>query len=81
MEFIHQHEIPEERKVTYAIFACEYRPLKLKSFRIRLVVGGDKLDYLDDEGSSAVSMLETKLLVNSVISDTQQGTRFMSYDL
>ena len=81
MEFIHKYGIPEERKVTYAIFACDYRPLKLKSFHIRPVLGGDKLDHHDDTESSAASMMETKLLVNSVTSDAQQGARFMSYDL
>ena len=57
MEFIHKHEVPEEQKVTYANCVCDYRPLKSNPFRIRLVVGEDKLDYHDDEKSPAASML------------------------
>ena len=81
MEFIHHHEVPQDRKVTYANFVCDHRPLKPEPDRTRLVVGGDKLDYHDDVGSPAASMLETKLLVNSVISEFTQGARFMSCDL
>ena len=40
-----------------------------------------KLEYLDDAGSPAASLLETKLLVNSVISEEKQGAKFMSTDL
>ena len=39
--------------------------VKTEPFRVRLVVGGDKLDYHEDAGAPAASMLETKLLVNS----------------
>ena len=81
MEFISKHEIPEGRKVTYANFVCDHRPLKTEPFRIRLVVGGDRLEYADDTGSPAASMLETKMLVNSVISNADEGARFMSCDL
>ena len=81
MEFIYKHEVPDGRKVTYANFVCDHRPLKSEPFRIRLVVGGDRLEYTADAGSPAASMLETKLLVNSVISDAGDGAKFMSSDL
>ena len=60
---------------------CDYRPLKKEPFQVRITVGGDKLDYLDDAGSPAANMLETKILLNSVISDAHKGARFMSADL
>jgi hypothetical protein len=44
-------------------------------------VGGDKLMYEFDSGSPTASLLETKILVNSVISDAHKGARFMSLDL
>lgn len=81
MEFIHHHEVPRGQKVTYANFVIDYRPLKSEPWRVRLVVGGDKLDYEFDVGSPAASLLETKLLINSVISDARRGARFMSLDL
>jgi hypothetical protein len=44
-------------------------------------VGGDKLSYDEDTGSPAASLLETKLMLNSVISDAAKGAKFMSMDL
>ena len=44
---------------------------KVVKYRISLVLGGDKLDYALDAGSPAASMLETKLLVKSVISEAK----------
>ena len=61
IEFITHAEVPENVKVTYASFVCDHRPLKSEHWRIRLVVGGDKLVYDSDAGSPATDMLETKL--------------------
>ena len=46
-----------------------------------LVVGGDSLVYEESTWSPVESMLETKLLLNSIISYDQQGAIFMSCDL
>ena len=81
MDFIFKHEVPTHKKVTYANFICDIRHLKDELFRVRLVVGGDKLPYDDDAGSPTASILETKLLINSVISGAKQGARFLSMDL
>ena len=81
MDFISINEVPTTAKVTYANFVCDYRPLKDEPWRVRLVVGGDKLVYEFDSGSPAASLLETKILINSVISDAHKGARFMSLDL
>ena len=79
INFIHKHKCPQEAKVTYASFVCDYRPLKNEKHRVRMVVGGDRLTYDDDAGSPAVSLLETKLLINSTISTP--GARFACADL
>ena len=81
MSFIPRSLVPSDRKVTYASFVCDYKPQKTDPYRIRLVVGGDKLEYDSDAGSPAASLLETKLLLNSVISDAQKGARFSCADL
>ena len=72
MYFIFYYEVPNNTKVSYANFVCDYRPLKSEHWRIRLAVGGDKFTYDDDAGSSAASLFETKLLINSVISDAKK---------
>ena len=66
---------------TYANFICDYRPHKSEPYRIRLTVGGDRLDCPDDTSSPAASLLETKLLLNSTVSDAHLGARFMTMDL
>ena len=48
---------------------------------MRITVGGDRLIYLDDAGSPAANLMETKLLVNSTISHAKDGARFMSADI
>ena len=81
IDFIFFHEISNNTKVAFANFVCDYRPLKSEPWRVRLVVGGDKLTYDNDVGSPAASLLETKLLINSIISDARKVARFMSLDL
>ena len=44
MVLIHKFEVPTSKKVTYCSFVCDQRPYKKEPNRIRLVVGGDKLD-------------------------------------
>ena len=39
------------------------------------------LDYFGDKSSPAASLLEAKLLLNSVISDSHRGARFISLDI
>ena len=82
IEFIDHLHVPKDRKITYASFVCDHRPLKDEKWRIRLVVGGDKLPYNADSGSPATDLLETKILINSVISDARQyGAKFLTMDL
>ena len=73
--------IPIHKKVTYASMVCNYRPLKEEKYRVRITVGGDRLPYHDDAGSPAADLLETKILINSTISDAKKGARFMCLDI
>ena len=81
IDFIYKHQVPPENKVTYASYVCDYRPLKEEPYRVRITVGGDKLDYNDDAGSPAANLLETKIIINSTISDARRGARFMCADI
>ena len=81
IEFIYHHEVPIDRDITYATFVLGYRPLKAEPHRVRITCGGDKLSYPLDAGSPAADMLETKILINSTISDAHKGARFMSTDI
>ena len=78
MEFITKEQVPSHKKVTYCSFVCDLKPFKKETHRIRLVVGGDKLECSFDTSSPAASMLDTKILCNSVISDANKGARFLA---
>ena len=81
IDFIHKYEVPTDKRITYATYVVDYRPLKNEQYRVRITVGGDRLVYLDDAGSPAANLIETKLLVNSTISDAKRGAKFMSADI
>ena len=81
IQFIAPHQAPLDRKVTYASFVCDYRPLKKEQYRVRFVVGGDNLSYDDDVGAPGASLLETKQLINNVIPDARKGARFLTCDI
>ena len=55
--------------------------MKTEHYRVRLTVGGDKLQYNYDATSPAASLIETKLLLNGTISQSSQGARFMKIDI
>ena len=76
--YISQQEFPTGSTVTYATCICDHIPLKTEYWWVRLVIGGDKLDYHPDVGSPAFNLTETKILITSVISDAHKGARFLS---
>ena len=61
INFINHSQIPSNKKVTYASFVCDHRPLKPEQCRVRLVVCGDKVTCPYDTGSLAANLLETKI--------------------
>ena len=60
---------------------CDIRPKKDDVYRTRLTVGGDKLDYEGDASSPAASLIEIQLLINSAISGSKIGARFLTLDI
>lgn len=60
---------------------CDYKPLKDEKHRVRMTVGGDRLPCYQDAGSPAADLLETKILLDSVISYARTGARFMCLDI
>jgi hypothetical protein len=57
------------------------RPGKAEPYRIRMTVGGDRLDAYQDVRSPAVGITDTKLHINSTISDAKNGDRYCTGDL
>jgi hypothetical protein len=75
--FITKSQVPPDRQVTYANFICSIRPQKKETHRVCCTVGGDKLDYPGDASSPAVSMLDTKVHLNSVLQHQQRNALCM----
>ena len=67
--------------MAYANVICDHRQLKTEKNRVRLTIGGDVLDYTGDASSPAASLIESKILLNSVISDSDKGAMVMSLNI
>ena len=79
--FISKEQVPPKRKVTYANFVCDLRPLKTEQHWVWLTAGGDKLDYPGDPSSLTVSFIDYKLYLSSVISDADKGALYFTIDI
>ena len=81
VKWIYKNQVPKNKKVTYANMVCDYRPLKEEKYRVRLTIGGDKLDYTRETASPTANLVDTKILINSTISDAHEGAKFMTADI
>ena len=43
--YIQNKDVSKDRKITYGSLVCDYRPLKDEKWRVRLIVGWNKLPY------------------------------------
>ena len=64
--------------MTYASFVCDCIPLKEDQFHVHVTVGIDKLDYNNNSSSLAYNLLQTKILLNSAISNAKKGSCFVT---
>jgi hypothetical protein len=60
--------IPKDRQITYGKIVCDYKPHKKEKERVRLTVGGDRLDYSGDIATSTADITTFKILINSTLS-------------
>jgi hypothetical protein len=81
IDFIEKEDVPQQRirVCTYAKIVASYRPEKADPNRIRITVGGDKINYPGDCGTPTADLLTVKLLLNSVIST--KNAKFMTLDI
>jgi hypothetical protein len=78
MFFVHRHQVPQGRKVTYPRVVCQIRPEKEETHRTRITAGGNLLEYLGDVSTKTASLETIKILLNSTISTNK--TKFMCMD-
>jgi hypothetical protein len=64
--FVELTNIPKIRKIMYGKIVCDYKPHKKEKYRVRLAVGGDRLDYSGDTSTADITTF--KILINSTLS-------------
>jgi hypothetical protein len=75
--FIELKNIPNDRKITYGKIVCDYKPHKKEKERVRLTVGGDRLDYSGDVATSTTDITTIKILINSTLSTEDAAMMMM----
>jgi hypothetical protein len=75
--FIKLTNIPMDRKITYGKIFCDYKPHKKEKERVRLTVGGDRLDYYGDVATSKADITKFKILINSTLSTKDAAMTMM----
>jgi hypothetical protein len=73
--FIHTSEIPKEITITYRRLVCDILPQKAEQHRVRLTVGGDRINYPGETATKNADLTRSKCLWNSAISTP--GARYM----
>ncbi|GFH50519.1 hypothetical protein CTEN210_06995 [Chaetoceros tenuissimus] len=79
IEFITPEEIPKGKKGTYARICADFRPQKEDPFRVRITVGGDKVQYEGETYTPTADITTAKVLFNSVLSTPL--AKFMNIDI
>jgi hypothetical protein len=75
--FIELKTIPKDRKITYGKIVCDYKPHKKEKERVRLTVGGDRLDYSGDIATSTADITTFKILINGTLSTDNAAMMMM----
>ena len=68
MKFIHHSKIPINKKVACSGIACSIIPQKVETYRTRMIIGRNTLDYYDSTKVPTEDLMTMKILLNSVIS-------------
>jgi hypothetical protein len=71
------NNIPRDRKITYSKIICVYKPHKQEKERVRLTVGGHRLDYSGDVATSTADITTFKILINSTLSTKDAAMMMM----
>jgi hypothetical protein len=66
--WIKRSQVPRGKKVTYAPTVVAIRTEKAEQKRVRITVGGDRLDCPGETSTDTASLDTTKLLIDSVLS-------------
>jgi hypothetical protein len=65
--FIKLTNVHKDRKITDSKIVCDYKPHKKEKERVRLTLGGDRLDCSGDVTTSTADITTFKILINSTL--------------
>jgi hypothetical protein len=77
--FIKGQAVPTGRQVNYGRLVSSIRPTKATTHRVRVTVGGDKLDFPGLTATQCASLTTTKCLLNSTVATP--NAKFMVLDV
>jgi hypothetical protein len=75
--FINITNIPKDRHITYGKIVCDYKPHKKEKERVRLTVGGDRLDYSGELVTSTADITTFKILIYITLSTADAAMMMM----
>jgi hypothetical protein len=78
--FIKLTNILKDRKIMYGKIVCNYKTHKKEKERVRLTMGGDRLDYSGDVATSTADITTFKILINITLS-TEDAAAMMMMDI
>jgi len=79
IHFIRFDQIPKGRSPTYLRLVVADRPTKSNPRRVRMTVGGDRVNYPGEVRTKTSDLTTAKILINSTISTP--GARYMCLDI
>jgi hypothetical protein len=77
--FIEHKAIPKGRVPTYVKFVCAYKPHKSNPHRVRMTIGGDRIEYPGEVATKTADLTVTKAILNSVCST--KAALYMNMDI
>ena len=77
--FVRRCDIPAGRNVTYDRLVSSIQPHKTETNRVRVTVGGEKMDFPGITTTTCASLTTTNCLINSTVSTP--SAKFMTLDV
>jgi hypothetical protein len=77
--FIEHKAVPKGIFPTYVKFVCAYKPHKYDPHRVRMTVGGDRIEYPGEVATKTADITVTKAILNSVCST--KAALYMNMDI
>jgi hypothetical protein len=75
--FVELKNIPKDINITYGKIVCDYKPHKKEKDRVRLTMGGDRLEYSGDVATATADITTFKILINRTLSKKDAAIMMM----